>query len=86
MPVTGDGTRLSARQPVHDSAAAPVYRRAALRITREFADRYASHPALAMWHVHNEYGPTRCRPSTPRQASGAGCGAGTGTARGAWPR
>ncbi len=56
MPVREDGTRL-----VHGSrdtycAAAPAYRRAALRITEALADRYAGHPALALWHLHNEYG------------------------------
>ena len=37
---------------------APAYREASLRITRKLAERYAEHPALAMWHVHNEYGST----------------------------
>ena len=32
------------------------YRRAAVRIASALADRYADHPALALWHVHNEYG------------------------------
>ncbi|TDC84277.1 beta-galactosidase, partial [Micromonospora sp. KC606] len=40
-------------------AAAPAYRAAARRIAGVLADRYAEHPALAMWHVHNEYG-TSC--------------------------
>ncbi|PZG12003.1 beta-galactosidase, partial [Micromonospora craterilacus] len=33
-------------------------RKAALRIAGALADRYAHHPALALWHVHNEYGTT----------------------------
>ncbi|WP_199033716.1 beta-galactosidase [Glycomyces salinus] len=37
---------------------APAYQRASLRIASELAERYAEHPALAMWHVHNEYGST----------------------------
>ncbi|MGC4815827.1 beta-galactosidase, partial [Micromonospora sp. DT228] len=37
-------------------AAAPAYRAAARRIAAFLADRYAHHPALALWHVHNEYG------------------------------
>jgi beta-galactosidase len=58
LPVTADGTRL-----VHGSrdtycAAAPAYLAAADRIVEALADRYARHPALAMWHVHNEYGTT----------------------------
>ncbi len=36
--------------------ASPVFREHALRITRALAERYGQHPALAMWHVHNEYG------------------------------
>ncbi|MEO3752851.1 beta-galactosidase [Streptomyces sp. B6B3] len=34
----------------------PAYQEAAARITRALAERYGDHPALAMWHVHNEYG------------------------------
>ena len=56
MPVTREGTRL-----VHGSrdtycAAAPAYRQAARQIAGALARRYAGHPALALWHVHNEYG------------------------------
>ncbi|MEU1019616.1 beta-galactosidase [Streptomyces sp. NPDC005898] len=55
LPVTPEGTRL-----VHGSRdtyclAAPAYRRAARRIAAALAERYGDHPALAMWHVHNEY-------------------------------
>lgn len=32
------------------------YRERAAAIAEEFAKRYAHHPALAMWHVSNEYG------------------------------
>ena len=32
------------------------YRERAAAIAEEFAKRYAHHPALAMWHVANEYG------------------------------
>jgi beta-galactosidase len=58
MPVTADGTRL-----IHGSrdtycAAAPAYREAALRITTQLARRYAGHPAVTRWHIHNEYGTT----------------------------
>lgn len=35
---------------------APAYREAATGITRALAERYGDHPALALWHVHNEYG------------------------------
>ncbi|WP_239676072.1 beta-galactosidase [Natronosporangium hydrolyticum] len=34
----------------------PAYAEAATRITEQLAKRYAGHPAVVMWHVHNEYG------------------------------
>lgn len=33
-----------------------VFKRAATTLVEHLAERYASHPALAMWHVSNEYG------------------------------
>ncbi|MFF3607947.1 beta-galactosidase [Streptomyces sp. NPDC002463] len=56
LAVRPDGTRL-----VHGSRdtyclAAPAYRSAARRIASALAQRYGDHPALALWHVHNEYG------------------------------
>jgi beta-galactosidase len=56
MPVTADGTRLWHGSRDTYCAAAPAYRAAARRIAGELARRYARHPALALWHVHNEYG------------------------------
>ncbi len=38
------------------SHSAPEYRQAATRIAGELARRYGQHPAVVMWHVHNEYG------------------------------
>ncbi|MEU7999895.1 beta-galactosidase [Catellatospora sp. NPDC049111] len=51
-----DGVRL-----VHGSrdtycVNAPAYRAASLRIATALAERYARHPAVPLWHVHNEYG------------------------------
>ncbi|MEU4834168.1 beta-galactosidase [Streptosporangium sp. NPDC023615] len=34
----------------------PVYRRLAAELVTAIAERYASHPAVVMWHVNNEYG------------------------------
>ncbi|MFC7649448.1 beta-galactosidase [Streptosporangium lutulentum] len=34
----------------------PRYATASERIAERIAARYASHPAVVMWHVHNEYG------------------------------
>ena len=34
----------------------PVYRRLAAELVTAIAERYATHPAVVMWHVNNEYG------------------------------
>ncbi|MFG2648183.1 beta-galactosidase [Streptomyces sp. NPDC048436] len=56
LPVTAEGVRYAfgSRGAICHSNAA--YREAAAGITEQLARRYADHPALAMWHVHNEYG------------------------------
>jgi len=56
LPVMADGVRLwhGARQ--HYCPSSPVYREAAGRLVKALATRYAKHPALAMWHVGNEFG------------------------------
>jgi beta-galactosidase len=59
MPVTREGTRLWHGSRDTYCAAAPAYREAAARIAGALAERYAGHPGLALWHVHNEYG-TMC--------------------------
>ncbi|MEV6352629.1 beta-galactosidase [Streptomyces hydrogenans] len=56
LPVTADGVRLSYGSRGAICHSSPAYREAAVRITTELARRYAGHPALALWHVHNEYG------------------------------
>lgn len=58
LPVWPDGTRLTHGSRDTYCPAAPAYRRAAVGIATALAQRYAGHPALAMWHVHNEYGTT----------------------------
>ncbi|MET7599097.1 beta-galactosidase [Streptomyces sp. NPDC004082] len=55
-PVTVSGTRLAhgSRQvfcPSH-----PAYAEAADALVAQLAARYGHHPALLMWHVHNEWG------------------------------
>jgi len=55
-PVTRDGVVLGHGARGMASPSGPAYREAALAITEQLASRYAGHPALAMWHVHNEYG------------------------------
>ncbi|MFF4710551.1 beta-galactosidase [Streptomyces eurythermus] len=56
LPVTADGVRyeFGSRGAICHSNA--DYRAAAADITTRLAERYGDHPALAMWHVHNEYG------------------------------
>ncbi|WP_159329302.1 beta-galactosidase [Streptomyces tendae] len=39
----------------HFSHSSTVYRRHAAAITEALASRYASHPALTLWHINNEY-------------------------------
>ncbi|MFH9954652.1 beta-galactosidase [Streptomyces roseolus] len=56
LPVTPDGVRLAYGSRGAICHSSPAYREAAARITTELARRYAGHPALALWHVHNEYG------------------------------
>ncbi|GGS82133.1 beta-galactosidase [Planobispora rosea] len=56
LTVTAGGSRLTHGSRDTYCVAAPPYRAASVRIARALAERYADHPALAMWHVHNEYG------------------------------
>lgn len=55
LTVTADGTRLTHGSRDTYCLAAPAYRRAAGRIAGALAERYGDHPAVCMWHVHNEY-------------------------------
>ena len=56
LPVLADGTVLhpGGRQAYRVSS--PAYREYVLRMTRTMAERYGTHPALALWHVDNELG------------------------------
>ena len=56
LPVDKDGRTLSYGSRQTFCPSSPAYRTAALRIAGEIARRYADHPAVVMWHVHNEYG------------------------------
>ncbi|MFF4034104.1 beta-galactosidase [Streptomyces sviceus] len=56
LPVDRDGRRLSYGSRQTFCPSSPAYREAALRIARALGERYADHPAVVMWHVHNEYG------------------------------
>ncbi|WP_290866040.1 beta-galactosidase [Hamadaea sp.] len=56
MPVTREGVRLTHGSRDTYCVNAPAYRAASVRIASELAARYGTHPALRLWHVHNEYG------------------------------
>lgn len=54
--VTRDGVPLGFGSRGMASPSSPAYRRAAVGIADAMARRYADHPAVVLWHVHNEYG------------------------------
>ena len=56
MPVTREGVRLTHGSRDTYCVNAPEYRAASVRIASELGTRYGAHPALRLWHVHNEYG------------------------------
>lgn len=56
LPVTRSGVRLGYGSRQAFCASSADYRRAAAALTCKIVERYASHPAVVMWHVHNEYG------------------------------
>lgn len=55
-PVTRDGVVLGGSSRQTYCPHAPEYRAACARVVGQLAARYADHPAVVMWHVHNEYG------------------------------
>ncbi|MER5791475.1 beta-galactosidase [Streptomyces sp. NPDC059627] len=60
LPVDGEGRRIAFGSRCQYCASSPVFRYYAARITERLAERYATHPALAMWHIGNEYGGFGC--------------------------
>ena len=56
LPVDGSGRRLTYGSRQAFCPSSPRYRQAAARLAEQLGRRYHGHPALAMWHVHNEYG------------------------------
>ena len=51
-----NGTRLGPGSRGMLCPSSPAYREAAARVTEAIAERYARHPSVVMFHVHNEYG------------------------------
>src|SRR5690606_19842710 len=56
LPMRADGTRLWPGGRQHYCPSSPVYREHAVRLVERLAIRSAGHPALALWHIGNEYG------------------------------
>ncbi|MDI3406345.1 beta-galactosidase [Streptomyces cavernicola] len=56
LPVMADGTRLHPGSRQHWCPSSPVFRQYAVRLVEQLAKRYADHPALALWHIGNEFG------------------------------
>jgi beta-galactosidase len=56
LPVDEHGIRLGFGSRQQYSPSSATYRECALRLVRELATRYGSHPALEAWHTNNEYG------------------------------
>ncbi len=54
--VTRDGVALGFGSRGAAAPSSLEYRAAALRVTTALAERYGRHPAVSLWHVHNEYG------------------------------
>ncbi|MGF1666045.1 MAG: beta-galactosidase [Acidimicrobiia bacterium] len=56
LPVAADGTVLGFGSRQQYCPSSPVFRDAVAALTDQIGSRFADHPALAMWHVNNEYG------------------------------
>ncbi|WP_066585769.1 beta-galactosidase [Cellulomonas timonensis] len=67
--VTREGTTLGFGSRGMASPSSPEYRRASVAIAQQLARRYGQHPALALWHVHNEYGAPVSEDYSPTSAA-----------------
>jgi beta-galactosidase len=56
LPVTQNGVVLHPGARQHYCPSSVAYKERASELVRRIADRYRDNPALAMWHVNNEYG------------------------------
>ena len=56
LPVTRTGVVLHPGARQHYCPSSAAYKERASNLVRRIADRYKDHPALAMWHINNEYG------------------------------
>jgi len=66
LPVLADGSTFGFGSRQHFDVSHPAYREKSLAMAERMGERYASHPALCMWHVNNEYGPVSYGPHADR--------------------
>lgn len=66
---TADGTVLGIGSRGMASPHSPEYHAAIVRIAGELARRYAEHPAVVLWHIHNEYGAPVAEDHSPTAAA-----------------
>lgn len=55
LPVSADGNRISYGSRQSYCPNSPSYRRLGQALVAKMAERYKNHPALALWHINNEY-------------------------------
>jgi beta-galactosidase len=55
LPTLENGTRWSQGSRQHYNPSSSAYRNACVELVTALANRYKDHPALAMWHINNEY-------------------------------
>lgn len=55
LPTLADGTILHPGSRQHYNPSSAAYRAACAELVEALAARYKDHPALAMWHINNEY-------------------------------
>jgi len=58
LPIMADGNTYGFGNRMHYDPSSPIYRKYAAIVTEKLAERYVKHPALAMWHIGNEFGMT----------------------------
>ncbi len=58
LPVDDQGIRKKHGHRQNYCPTSPDFRRLAQNLAKRLAERYRQHPALLLWHVSNEYGPT----------------------------
>lgn len=56
LPVDENGARYMQGSRQHYCPNSRAFRAYGQKLTRKLAERYGQHPALAMWHINNEYG------------------------------